>query len=174
MSITGKVDFADVFKGLDGLVKIKTSLARSMAVAGGQVLRDEAKARAPLGTEEGGSLYPGLLRSAIYLAYSDNRSTASQAVYSVTWNATKAPHGHLVEFGHWRIYKLAKVPGGYGGGWYSTKTKLATPEWVPAHPFLRPAMDSTGQRAVEAMKQRGRERLPELLRDQYSESADFE
>ena len=49
------------------------------------------------------------------------------------------------------------------GGYYTTKVKKATPTWTPAHPFLRPALDSAGERAKAAMIERGRQRLPELL-----------
>lgn len=173
MTISGKVDFADVFKGLDGLTKIKTSLARSMAVAGGQVLRDEAKARAPRES--------GKLASSIYLAFRDKQSTATHTVYSVSWSV---PHGHLLEFGHWRYNTIVNgfpqkslVNGkkrGDGPQSHGGPGALNTPVWVAAHPFLRPAMDSAGERAVKAMIQRGKDRLPELLRDQYSDTADFE
>lgn len=110
---------------LDGPFKEK--LARSMAVAGGQVLRDEAKHHAPVDT--------GLLRDSIYLAFKEDRSTGGQVVYSVSWNSKTAPHGHLIEFG---TYKM------------------------PAKPFLRPAYDAA-PRAQAAMLARGRERAAELL-----------
>lgn len=164
MSITAKVDNESVFAGLDRLTgKLRTDLARSMAVAGGTIIRDEAKARAPVGTEEKGSIYPGALRDAIYLAYRDGASTEARQMYAVSWNAKKAPHGHLLEFGHWQIYKIARVKGGYGGGWFTTSERLAAPKWTPAYPFLRPANEAAGARAVQAMIDRGAERLPELL-----------
>ena len=176
MTITGKVDLSDVFKGLDGLLAIKESLARSMAVAGGRVLRDEAKARAPKQS--------GRLASAIYLAYRDKASTKDLVVYSVSWNAKIATHGHLKEFGHWRYNKVVNgfpqkslINGkkrGSGPQDHGGPGALNKPRWVAAEPFMRPAMDAAGARAVAAMLQRGRERLPELLRDQNSESADFE
>jgi len=163
-----QVDMRGVLAGLDLLAgPIANHLARSMAVAGGQVLRDEAKLLVPVGTEEGGSIYPGALRDAIYLAYKDSGSTGKNIRYSVSWNAKKAPHGHLVEFGHWQIYKVAKIPGGYGGGYYTTKIKLDAPKWTPAYPFLRPALDSAGPRARAAMLERGSQRLPELLQGAY-------
>lgn len=162
--IQAKTDFSGVLAGLDRLKgAARESLARSMAVAGGQVLRDEAKMLAPVGTEEGGSIAPGTLRNSIYLAYKTARSTQAQQVYSVTWNAKKAPHGHLLEFGHWQPYVVAKIKGGYGGGYYSTKIKKPAPTWTPAHPFLRPALDSASERAKAAMIERGKQRLPELL-----------
>lgn len=156
MTIKANVDFSDAVRGLDLLTDVRHQLARSMAVAGGKVLRDEAKARAPVGE---GSKRPGQLRDAIYLAYRDKASTDKAEVYAVSWNAKAAPHGHLVEFGHWQSHARYK---GKDGEWY-TGAPLATPKWVPADPFLRPALDAARERAKVAMVERGRARLPELL-----------
>ena len=163
-TIQAKADVKSVLAGLSNLSgPLATHLARSMCVAGGKVLRDEAKLLAPVGTEEGGSIYPRALRDSIYLAFKDSGSDMKNIRYSVTWNAKKAPHGHLLEFGHWQPYVVAKIKGGYGGGYYSTKVKKDVPTWTAAHPFLRPALDSAGGRAKAAMLERGRQRLPELL-----------
>lgn len=159
MTIKANVDFRDAVAGLDKLSEVRAKLARSMAVAGGKVLRDEAKMRAPVGTDEGGSKNPGGLQRSIYVAYRDKASTTAKQVYAVSWNAKKAPHGHLIEFGHWQTHARYK---GKDGNWY-TGAQLAAPKWVPAKPFLRPALDSGMALAKEAMLARGRERLPELL-----------
>ncbi len=148
MTVKTDVDLSSVMEGLDGLVKLRTSLSRSMAVAGGKVLRDEAKERAPVKS--------GRLKGAIYLAYKDGRSTDDEVVYSISWNAKVAPHGHLIEFGH------AVVRGGKAG---KGGVNIG---WAPAKPFLRPAYDAALPRAQQAMIERGRERLPELLRDLYT------
>lgn len=164
------VDLKQVMAGLDklGSPKLRESLARSMAVAGGTVLRDEAKRWAPVGTD---SITPGLLKSAIYLAYRDGESHGGVHKYRVSWNAKKAPHGHLVEFGHWQNYVVFQLP---NGDWYTDVTKpLAQPKWVAAKPFMRPAYDVAKGDAQRAMIQRGKERLPELLRDLYNDSAEF-
>lgn len=175
MEFGAKADIAGVFAGLDKLSgDLATHLARSMAVAGGKVLRDEAKLLAPVGGDmsvtarlPGESNRPGTLRDAIYLAYREGPALSGNVVYSVSWNSKKAPHGHLVEFGHWQT-DAAYV--GSDGDWYTnTKSKLESPKWVPAHPFLRPALDSAGQRAIDAMISRGRERLPELLSNPASQ-----
>lgn len=156
-----KFDTAELQRGLESLSgPLAVSLARSMAVAGGEIIRDEAKARAPVGTAEGGSITPGLLRSSIYLAFRDGVSTEQKVVYSVSWNSKKAPHGHLLEFGHWMTHVSYKGP---DGEWHGTNKLLAAPRWVAARPFLRPANDAAGGRAVAAMLDRGRVRLPELI-----------
>lgn len=155
MPVNASVDLSSVLAGLDRLSGVSESLARSMAVAAGKVVRDEAKARAPVDT--------GKLRDALYLAYSDRRSRESKVVYSVTWNSeknsNKAPHGHLLEFGHWQTHALYK---GRDGEWY-VGAPLAQPKWVPARPFLRPAYEAVAPRMAQIMVNRARERLPELL-----------
>lgn len=145
--------------------KLRESLARSMAVAGGKVLRDEAKAQVRVES--------GRLKSAIYLAYREGKSTEQVVVYSVTWNSKKAPHGHLQEFGHWRYNKVvngypqkslrAGLKKGKGPQDHEGPGALDTPKWVPAQPFLRPAYEVAAAKAQSAMVERGRQRLPELL-----------
>jgi len=107
-----------------------------------------AKLRAPVES--------GALRGAIYLAYREGKSTETTVVYAVTWNSRKAPHGHLQEFGHWAVQGGKRGKGG-------TETS-----WVPAKPFLRPAFEASLGRMSQAMMERGRERLAELLRDMYT------
>ena len=164
MSIQAKTDFYSALAGLEKLAgPLKTKLARSMAVAAGKEFRDEARRRAPIGE---GSDMPGTLKESIYLAYREGKTTERQVVYSVSWNSRLAPHGHLVEFGHWRINKL--MPIGAGGLWVATKERLDSPKWVPAHPFLRPAMDAKRNAAAEAGIERGRVRLAELLSGKHT------
>ncbi|MCX5592027.1 HK97 gp10 family phage protein [Alcaligenes endophyticus] len=171
MAKTGlSVDFKQALKALDSLAEAsKSHLSRSMAVATGKVLRDEAKVRAPVfdgSTALAGGANaikpprPGALREAIYLAFSDNRSSPSDGrfVYSVSWNSSTAPHGHLLEFGHWRYNEIH--PGGF-----PTKKPLDSPQWVAAIPFLRPAHDAAVDRAMRAGLERGKERATELLAD---------
>ena len=157
MPVNASVDLSSVMAGLDRLSGVAESLARSMAVAAGQAVRDEAKARAPVDT--------GRLRGALYLAYREGRSSESQVVYSVSWNSKKAPHGHLLEFGHWQTHAMYK---GRDGEWY-VGAPLAQPKWVPAQPFLRPAYEAVAPRMAQIMVRRGRERLPELLRGAASD-----
>lgn len=150
---TGTLDTREWDAALANLTspKLRESLARSMAVAGGKVFRDEAKARAPVDS--------GKLRSSLYLAHREGESTPERQVYRVSWNARRAPHGHLLEFGHWQTHAMY-----LDGGVWKVGAPLASPKWVPAHPFLRPAYDGASGRAQKAMIERGRQRLPELLR----------
>lgn len=96
----------------------------------------------------------GNLRSAIYQAFSEDQSKVagegySRATYHVSWNAKKAPHGHLVEYGHIQKYKVYL---GKDGKWYTNKrAPLAAPKQVGARPFIRPAFHRQNE-AVEAAK----------------------
>lgn len=156
MKVSASVDTKGVEAGLDMLSgPLREKLLRSMLVASGKVIRDEAKARVPVDS--------GRLQSALYLTYVPERSLGSQVFYAVSWRKSffgGARHGHLIEFGHWRVNVLVQQA---NGQWIATTERLPEPKWVPAKPFLRPALDAAGQRAVDAGVARGRERLPELL-----------
>lgn len=162
MRVQAKFDVSQVLAGLENMKSIQTHLARSMCVAGGKVLRDEAKVRAPVDT--------GKLRDSIYLAYRDKESTETRVVYQVSWNAKKAPYGHLLEFGHWQTRAAYK---GKDGEWYSGAA-LPQPKWVPAHSFMRPAYDAAIGRAREAMIARGKQRYIELMSDKNYGGDDIE
>jgi hypothetical protein len=153
-----KADFSGWQRAVEKLQgPLKVSLARSIAVGMGEVLRDEAKQLAPI--------KEGVLKDSIYLAFKEGRSNGQEVVYSVTWNHLKAPHGHLIEFGHLRVNEVIRLD---DGTWRFTTTRLPEPKFVAAHPFLRPALDSAGKRAAQAGIERGRRRLPELLRESAS------
>lgn len=159
------IDASSIFSGLKDLKEIKESLTRRMAVAGGAVFRDDAKARAPVKS--------GKLRDAIYLAYRDRESNESNTVYAITWNAKKAPHGHLLEFGHWRYNKIVKnqpqkslrngLRRGKGPQDHTGPGALKVPKWVAAEPFLGPAFDGSLNRARDRMMTVGREQFPVLM-----------
>jgi len=150
--MASRVNLSGALAGLDNLAEMTTSVARSMGVGAGQAVRDEAKARAPVDD--------GTLRDAIYLAYRDGESTESKVVYQVSWNAKKAPHGHLLEFGHWRTNVLVR---GEDGKWRATTELLPEPVWTAAHSFLRPAYEATLSRLAEIAAARGSQRLAELM-----------
>lgn len=168
MKTTVTFDFKEALAGVEKLDAIKYPLARSMAVAGGSALRDEAKQRAPVGTD---SQNPGSLRDAIYLAFRDKASTDTTVRYSVSWNARKAPHGHLVEFGHWQPFVVFHGEQGWrtlakGKGARATGVRRSEPKWIPAVPFLRPAYDAILPKLPQIMAERGRKRFAELMQDQ--------
>lgn len=114
-------------------------VARSTALAGAKVLREEAKVRAP--KDE------GTLRDSIYVAYAESDSTEILKTYTVSWNTKKAPHGHLIEFGHWLVIGANRI------------------RWVQPYPFLRPAYDAVIMQARDAMIARAKQRMSELLKN---------
>lgn len=122
----------------------------------------------------------GNLRSSIYQAFSEENSKAtaagySQATYHISWNAKKAPHAHLIEYGHlvrYEYYKddqgrirpmpkpenVGKTPPwiargskrprpGEAAQWY--QPRAGGPVQVAAKPFVRPAYYRQGE-AIDA------------------------
>lgn len=145
--------------------KLRESLARRVGVAGGTEFRDEAKARAPK--------RKGLFASAIYLAYKQDLSGPAKVVYSITWNSKKAPHGHLIEYGHWRYNTQVngrwqksksgtrRLKGSYNGSPPAGYAKVhdlpgaaKPPVWVAAEPTIGPSYTAARVRAVQAMVDR--------------------
>ncbi len=146
------------FAGLDALVAKSKAATRPAAQAGAQVLYNEVKVRVPVSDQEhvnkkGEVISPGALRDSIYQVYSERNSHEylSRSTYHISYNAKKAPHGWLVEFGHWQRFATYQ---GKDGRWYTSKTPLPTPRRVAARPYLRPAYDAVYAIALEAAKAR--------------------
>lgn len=160
------VDISSLLGGLDKLGGAKESIARAMGAAMGIEVRDEAQVRVPVGTDEGGSITPGLLKSAIYVAYDDQRRLLNPGAYryTVSWNSKKAPHGHLIEFGHWMPYQYARTA---DGDYYTPKPLTALPGqgfWVNAQPFLGPAFDAKLPRLAAVAYDAGRIKFAEVMK----------
>lgn len=142
MIISSKME-GDFLGGLDRLgADLAEKVAFSGAAAMARVFYDEVKLNTQ-GVKEG---FPGVvtgnLRDSIYWARDERASTKQSKVYAVSWNRSKAPHGHLVEFGHWRVNVVIKLP---NGKFAATEEKLPAPVWVPAYPFVRPALSKMPQ-----------------------------
>ena len=116
--------------------------------------------------KDGNELW-GTLRDAIYVAYDERRAQLTQETfrYTVSWNAKRAPHGHLLEFGHWMPYLYARTPGGL---FYTPMPPIPNPAdgadgfWVASHPFLGPAFDTKAPILMQIAVQAGRGRFQEL------------
>lgn len=117
---------------------------RPAAQAGAQVLYNAVVANvAALGRKTG-----NLARS-IYQAHSEDNSWYGNHTYHVSWNARKAPHGHLVEFGY--VARFERYIGS-DGHWYTRKDALlATPRHVGAMAPVRRAASKMPQ-ALQAME----------------------
>ena len=118
---------------------------RPAAQAGAQVLYDNVKQN----VNRIGKV-TGNLSNSIYQVYSERQSTEGKAVYEVSWNPRKAPHGHLVEYGHVKKYAVYM---GSDGKWYTNKNKPVPPVQIAAQPFMRPAISKFNE-AMDAVKDR--------------------
>lgn len=166
MSFSISADLSGLNALLDELGTAAEAAARPAAQAAAQVLYDEVRSNvAKIGKKSGN------LERSIYQAFSKDNSGVGKATYHVSWNASKAPHGHLVEYGHLQRYRYFQgsngqirpmVRPGMDGkprpgrrasqavkdAYYVT---LPTPRQVAARPFLRPAASKFTQ-AIEAAK----------------------
>lgn len=162
-----KVNLGGLGSYLDDLREKVEAAVRPAAQAGAEVLYRAVKRNvAGIGRNTGN------LDSAIYQAFSDQQSRKAHAVYRVSWNAKKAPHGHLLEYGHIQRYKVYV---GRDGNWYTAvrpemrgkpKPKrsapasvkdayyipLATPRQIAARSFVRKAWASHRNAAEQAMR----------------------
>lgn len=160
------VDVSSVIAGFKKLGEIKESLGRAMGSEMGIAVRDEALVRVPVGTFEGGSITPGLLKSAIYVAYDDRQTVLNPDSYryTISWNSKKAPHGHLVEFGHWMPWKY--MTDGKGEYWTVQVPQEHGPQgfWVQQKAFLGPAFDAQLPRLAGIAFAAGTKRYAELMK----------
>lgn len=141
--------------------EFKESLGRRMLVEGGVLLRDAAASNARMAANKEGVETRGLLAAAMRLVRTPEEENDHVFAYKVSWNSKVAPHGHLVEFGHWMTHKVYKAA---NGEWYTLKDQpLDSPKWVAARPFMRPTWDSYGNIAIRVMMQRAQKEIPILL-----------
>lgn len=133
---------------------VQKQVVRPVAYAGAKVLYDEVRMRVPVyrGPARRG-IHPGQLRDAIYHVFSESKSSDLEKVYEISWNAAKAPHGHLIENGHWI------VRGKVGRGNSGPPRRVG---WAPAIPFVRGSFDRA-QDAIAAMQRRAAEKIQEVL-----------
>lgn len=145
MSFSLKVDTSGLDRWLDELGDEAEAAARPAAQAAAQVLYDEVKRNVGRLKKRTGNL-----DRAIYQAYSADNSGAGKAQYHVSWNARKAPHGHLLEFGHLQRYEVSFDKATQRFITHKDRP-LATPKQVAAKPFIRPAMSKMGAAMDAAM-----------------------
>ncbi len=161
------MDLSSLDDVVDELGEDIESAVRPAAQAGAQVLYDRVRLNVSGMGRKTGNLF-----NSIYQVYSEKDSVNGSAVYHVSWNAKKAPHGHLMEHGflqRYRYYQGADgkirpmVRPGMDGrprprkrasqaekdAYYVT---LPAPIQVPARAFVRRAIDQfpAATAAVEA------------------------
>ena len=139
-------DAANALAGLDALESKALAAVRPAAQAGAQVFYNEVK----LNVSKIGKV-TGNLDASIYQVFSEDNSSKTRATYHISWNTKKAPHGHLVEFGHIQTRKVYLKD----GQWYTSPEKLPQPKQVAARPFIRPAFAKVTE-ALNAANERFR------------------
>lgn len=121
---------------LNATVAKMHAATRPAAQAGVQIIYDRALILVPeskaahkfYGTNAVyGPYSPGNLRDSIYQVFSKDKSFRDVSTYHVSWNASKAPYGAMVEFGT---------------------------SHAPAHSFIGRAVSETRVQVREAMKVR--------------------
>jgi hypothetical protein len=149
---------------LDELGDQLEAAARPASQAAAQVLYEQVRSNVATLPQQSGNLL-----SSIYQQYS-KLSGPGLAIYHISWNKQKAPHGHLVEFGH--IQRYASYIG-KDGKWHTAIRKgargkpkpkrnapqsekdayyvpLPAPKQVAAKSFLRKAASAAGEAADAA------------------------
>jgi hypothetical protein len=156
-SMRVKFDTDGLFDYLDAIPdKVQESLIPAAAV-GAKVLYDRVKLNvAALGS------VTGKLDESIYRVLSKDKSSDHKAVYHISWNHRKAPHGHLVEYGYMQRYAYYQTDDGQvrirvrpeaagkrKPGRHASQAEknaywvtLATPKHVPGKAFVRSAASS--------------------------------
>lgn len=133
--------------------EVSTTALRSSVHAAAKVLYDELHHRVAAMSDS------GQLLGAVYRWHDDDKSVAGRQTYAVGVNKRKAPHWFNVEYGHWRVNVLVKTA---SGKVVATKERLPAPVWTPAHPYLRPTWEAAAGAAMDAAKERLREKVREL------------
>lgn len=165
---TLRVDAGGLDLIMDQLADDAEAAARPAAQAGAQVLYEEARRLA------GANRRTGNLQAAVYQVFSKDNSGHGRATYHVSWNVKKAPHGHLVEFGHMQRYATYRDARGRiltmvrpekrGTPKPSRRASQAVknaywmpleggPKRVPPRSFIRRALENKAAAASAAMEQ---------------------
>jgi hypothetical protein len=144
-SLSIKFDTSLLNQRIDNIGVAVLGAVRPAAQAGAQVLYDEVKLNVGRIKKKTGNL-----GASIYQVFSQDNSSEVRSTYHISWNARKAPHGHLVEYGH---LMTRKAYIGSDGKWYTSKIKIE-PKMVGARPFLRPAWDTKRVAALQAAEAR--------------------
>jgi hypothetical protein len=165
-TLTLRIPLGSVNSLVDGWADAVAEGIRPAAQAAAQVLYDDVQSNVARIKKRTGNL-----ASSIYQVYSELNSSQGRAVYHVSWNARKAPHAGLVEYGHLQRYRYYKssdgqirpmVRPGMDGKARPTRrasqaqkdayyVPLPQPVQVAARPFLRPAVSKFDQ-AMDAAR----------------------
>lgn len=150
---------ADV-RALPDVVQKRVMLGAVATAA--SVIRKDAIARAPefTGTVAEGHPPPGTLKKAIYQVRIPSECTSTLEVWKIGVRRGKraqrvgkkglnmdAYYALWVEVGHFTRVPMAMTKTAKAAG-----RALGVARWVPAHPFMRPAIETKRAAAIEAMR----------------------
>lgn len=162
------IDTSDLEAWIEAVGDAAEKAVRPAAHDGARVIYEAVKANVARIPKVSGNL-----ASAIYYAYSQDNSGPGRATYHVSWNATKAPHGGLLEYGHWQRYAARYVE---GLGWVTLVRpemrgkpkprrrasqaekdayylpRPGGPVYIPGKAFMRQALISAPTRAIDAAR----------------------
>jgi hypothetical protein len=164
------VDLSAFDEMISGIEEDISHALRPAAQAGAEVIY-----RAVIANVDKIGKVSGNLRGAIYQAFSEKESVAApdggyaKVHYDVSWNPKKAPHAHLIEYGHLQRYEMGYENGKFYGpivrpekretpkpGRNASQSEKDAywlpreggPKQVPARPFMRPAFYRQGEAAI--------------------------
>ena len=156
MSVTVKIDTSGIDAMFESIGLEMDDAVRPVAQAGAQVLYDAVKRNVANINSVSGNL-----DRSIYQVYSRDNSNQHRATYHISWNARKAPHGHLIEYGYWQRYRVYMKK---DGTFETVKSQpLKEPRYIPGKAFVRSAL-MWSDKAATVME----ERLFEILSGDYT------
>lgn len=174
INMTLTEDFSKQLQNLENVVQEK--VLRSAARAGALVFYELMYAYTPY--KEGG------LMNAIYHKFINEKETKDYKSYRIGVNHIKAPHWHLLEYGHMMYYQVRKKPNGEWvtlvrqdkigtpppSRWASREIKDAYyiplkggPKQVPGHGFIRKSYDDGKDMAMNAVSERAKQRFAQAM-----------
>lgn len=142
--IAGGRQLDDLLKTLPK--KLERNVMRAALRAGGVVLREEARQKAPVDD--------GLLRKSIRVSTRSQRGTLYASVKA---GSKRAFYAHMVEFGT-RAHKIKAKPQRALDVNGNPRRDVDHPGSRP-HPFMRPAADAAFRQAIKAFDAKLRERM---------------
>lgn len=157
-AVVVKVNIPDFKRQLLALgQRMERNIVRRGLRAAGAVFRDEARRRAPVLREPRKGRVAGALKRAIQSAGS-RRSTRGKPEQIVYVKATRAQTKRGIDPFYWRFLEGGWVPRGPGqkirGGRRRRKLErdrlIAGGAQVVSYPFLKPAFEAVGSRALDA------------------------
>ena len=158
MTLSGVDELMAAFKEL-GSIGARAAMQDALK-KGAQLVRDRAEALAPRSSEIGPRMkFKPHLKDSIVVRSSLSRSQMRRRGWrreeAEVFVGPTVPHAHLVEFGHLQVAARDEGAVAMRGKKGSRKLKRVKTKrvvgHVPAHPFMRPAFDTTKDAAAKVV-----------------------